>query len=173
MKRLLLPVAAAAMFVGCGKQKPAMDTWTAAGTGNLGVIEQHVAADSDLNARESDGGSTPLIVAALFGQTEAARMLIENGAKLETKNNDGATALHVAAFFCHPETVALLLASGADVNARNIRGETPLDTVSGRWSPALEGVYVTIAGALQIPLDIERIKRVRPWMARLLRDSGG
>ena len=43
---------------------------------------QHVAAGSDLNDKEPTGRNTSLIVAAVFGQTEAARLLIEKGWQL-------------------------------------------------------------------------------------------
>ena len=173
MKKLLLPIIAAGILAGCGRQKPAMDIWTAARTGNIEAIKQHVAAGTDVDAKEPSGGSAPLLVAALYGQTEAARLLIEKGAKLETRNNDGATPLLVAVFFCQPETAKLLLEKGADLHAQNRRGDTPLDTVAGPWSPELEGLYVSIAGILQMKLDLERIKRVRPEMADLLRKHGG
>ena len=173
MKTLLLTIIAAGILTGCGKPKPVMDIWTAAGTGNTEAIKQHVAAGTDLNAKEPSGGSTPLLVAALYGQTEAARLLIEKGAKLEIKNNDGATPLLVAVFFCQPETAKLFLEKGADPHAQNNRGETPLDTVAGRWTPELESLYVSIAGVLQLKLDLEKIKRVRPEMADLLRKHGG
>jgi len=152
---------------------PNVDIWTAAALGNIEAIKQHVSAGTDLNAKEPAGGSSPLIVAAVFSQTEAAKLLIENGANLNARNNDGATALHAAAFVCCTDTVKLLLDKGADVNAKNIRAETPLDTVAGEWSQDLEGVYKWIAEILQLQLDLERIKAARPKIAALLRKSGG
>lgn len=43
----------------------------------------------------------------------------------------------------------------------------------GQWSPGLEGAYVSIAGVFDMKLDLDRIKRVRPEMADLLRKHGG
>ena len=88
---------------------PSVDIWTAAATGNLDAIKQHVSAGTDLNAKEPTNGSTPLIVAAVYGQTEAARLLIEKGARVNARDNKGSTALLTAAFFGHTETVKLLL----------------------------------------------------------------
>jgi len=150
-----------------------VDIRTAAAEGNIEAIQQHVSSGTDLNAKEPTGGSTPLIVAAVFGQTEAARLLIEKGASVNVKNNEGNTSLHVATFFCHPETVKLLLEKSAKVNALNNRGETPLDTVEGNWNQELEGVYRFFAEILQIQLDIERIKATRPVVADILRKHGG
>ena len=173
MKQLLIPVLLAAMLVGCGKPKPAMDIWVAAGSGNLEAIKQNLAAGVLVDAREPAGGSTPLIVAALFGRTEAAALLLQNGAKIYARKNDGATALHVAAFFCQPETAQLLLDKGADMAAKNNSGATPLDLVSGEWTQELQNVYVYIAGYLHMPLDLEAIKRGRPEMAQRLRNASG
>ena len=149
---------------------PSVDIWTAAATGNLDAIKQHVAAGTDLNAKEPSGGSTPLMIAALVGQTEAAKLLIEKGANINARSNDGGTALHAAAFFCRTRTVKLLLSKGADVNVKNVRGETALDTVAGEWSQAVEEVYSYVGGLLQIQLDIERIKAARPNIADILRE---
>jgi len=154
-------------------ERPSIDIWTAAAQGNIEAIKQQLAAGAQLNGKEPAGGSTPLILAALFGQTEAARLLLEKGADLNVKNNDGSTALHTAAFLCHPETVKLLLEKGADVTAKNNDGQTPLDIVAGEWSETLEGIYRTIGGMLQIQLDLGRIKAVRPQVAELLRKHGG
>lgn len=150
-------------------ERPTIDIWTAAAQGNIEAIKQQLAAGAQLNARESAGGSTPLILAALFGQTEAGRLLLEKGADLNVKNNEGLTALHTAAFLCHPETVKLLLEKGADVTAKNNDGQTRLDIVQGEWSETVEGIYRTIGRILQIQLDLERIKAVRPQVAELLR----
>jgi hypothetical protein len=173
MKKFLpFAVLTAVLITGCGKPKPAVDIWTAAGTGNIPALTEHLAARTDLNAREPAGGNTPLMLSAMFGQTEAARLLIGKGAKVDVKNNDGSTALHIAAFFCQLETAGLLLDKGADVNAKNNAGQTPLDTVIGKWTPDLERIYVYIAGSLHTQFDLERIKRDRPAMAELLRKNG-
>ena len=151
---------------------PSVDIWTAAAQGDLEAVKQHISTGTDLNAKEPTGGSTPLILAAIFGQTRTAGFLIEKGALVNVRNNDGATALHTAAFFGHPETVKLLLEKDADVNAKNIRNETPLDTVASQWNQELESVYRYIADLLQIQLDLAEIKAARPKIATLLRKSG-
>ncbi len=150
-----------------------VNIWKAAATGNLEAIKQHLAVGTDLNAKEPSGSGTPLIIAALYGQTEAAKLLIEEGANINARNDVGGTALHNAAFFCHNRIVKLLLSKGADVNAKNNRGETPLYTVAGEWSQELERFYKWIGAILQLQLDLERIKAARPKVAALLRKHGG
>ena len=148
---------------------PAVDIWAAAATGDIAAIRQHIYAGTDLGALDPAGGSTPLNVSALMGQTEAAVLLIGEGADVNARNRDGNTALHTAAFFGHIDTVTLLLEKGADRSARGSDGQTPLDIVSAPWSEELEGLYRYIEGLLQLQLDLEKIKAARLKVAALLR----
>ena len=56
-------------------EKPKVSIQEAAFFGNKDAIKQHVAAKSDLNEKD-DYGSTPLHIAATFGKTDAAILLI-------------------------------------------------------------------------------------------------
>ena len=150
-----------------------VDIFTASAEGNLQAIKHHIAAGTDLDAIEPAGGGTPLIETTVTGQTEAAKLLIENGASLSATNDDGSTALHTAAFFGHPDTVTLLLEYGAEVNAKNAAGGTPLDNVADEWTDELQGVYRMIAGMFQLDLDFDRIQTARPVVADILRKNGG
>lgn len=169
MTRLLLPIIAVSMIVGCGKPEPAIDIWAAAATGDIDAIKQHVDFGTDINAKEPGNGSTPLIVAAFYGYTDAMKVLVANGASLDLQNNQGSTALHTAAFICNPEAVSLLLLRGANTEIKNNFGRTALESVAGEWDAEIESRYVQIAGALNLELDLERIKAVRPQVAALIR----
>ncbi|MBD3268276.1 ankyrin repeat domain-containing protein [bacterium] len=160
-------------LLACSSQAPTVDIWTATAEGNMLELQKHIAAGTDLNQKEPAGGGTPLMAACVFGQTDAARLLIENGAELESKNNEGSTALMTAVFFCHPDTVKLLLENGADVNTTNQNGNTPMDVVATEWTPQLEGIYNFVAGMMKIDVDLERIKRIRSDVAKILKQSGG
>ena len=180
MKLLLIPTLIIAVLMGCGKtdknsstKAPTIDIWAAAASGNIKAIDQHVAVNTNLNAKEPRGGSTPLIVASIFGQTKAAKVLIEKGAIINMQNNDGTTALHAAAFFGWPKTVKLLLDNGANVNATNVKGETSLQIVSGEWNEELEGVYKILGQIFGTPTDLGRIKTNRPKITDILRKHGG
>ncbi len=66
---------------------------------------------------------TPLMMAALRGNLESMRQLLQRGA---TVNRAGWTPLHYAATGPSPQAVGLLLDQGANVDARSPNGSTPL-----------------------------------------------
>ena len=103
----------------------------AARTGDLEAIKQHIADGADINALHFE--MPPLTWAAVMGQTEAAELLLQQGADVNGRNRDGNTALHLAVFLGRAETAELLLKSGADVNARNDDGATPVDVLGVPW----------------------------------------
>ena len=146
------------------------DVWEAVARGDLDTLQRALEAGVDPDVLEPNG-ATPLIVAAMFGQTDLVRFLIEKEATLDVQNNDGATALHVASLFGHPQAVTLLLAGGAVSDLRNNDGLTPLDLVSGPWSDELDGLYEFLGAVFQMDLDIERIREIRPEVNALLRTA--
>ena len=184
MTRISALVLVTALLAGSGlpglqsaASEETVDIWTAAAKGNLETIEQQLAAGNDVNAKAPSIGVTPLMAAAITGQSYAAGLLLAKGAKPDIKGNDGSTALHMAAFFGQIEIVKALVAKGADLNVRNDRSETPLDTVKGEWSDELEGVYKGIGGYLKLDLDLdldlEKINSARPKIAALLAEKDG
>ena len=129
----------------------------AAAAGHIKAVKQHLAAGTDVNAKEVDGetslhyadtkeiavlliaegvdvnvkndaGFTPLHHAAVFGRKEIAELLIAEGADVNAKEDEyGITPLHEAAFVGYKEIAELLIAKGGDVNAKDVDGGTPLD----------------------------------------------
>ncbi len=149
------------------------DIWMAAATGNLAAIKEHLVAGADINAKGPVLGLTPLMAASITGQSDAAELLLQKGAKPDISNKEGSTPLHAAAFLGHLDIVKALLAAGADGNIRNSRSETPLDTVRAAWSEEIEEVYQGVGEALRLDLDFERIRSARPQIAALLAEQGG
>lgn len=150
---------------------PKEDMHTAITNGNLDVIKQHIAAGSNLNEKDPFGGSSPLTSAALFGELEIAKVLIEAGADINFKNNEGSTPLHIAAFFCNTEIVKLLLDNGADKTITNNFGATALASVSTPFSE-VENVYHLMSkqlAPLGLKMDMEHIENTRPQVAELLK----
>ncbi|MBG89679.1 MAG: glucan biosynthesis protein [Verrucomicrobiales bacterium] len=143
------------------------DVWTAARTGNLDAIQTYADEGGDLNAGDSSFGSTPLSIAALYGQKEATEALLEAGAEVNAQNKDGGTALHAAAFLGEAEIVKLLLESGADYKLKNQRGETAVNSLQAPW-----GITQWIAGMLQLKLDKEEVMEGRKQSARILEEYG-
>jgi ankyrin repeat protein len=133
MKSQLIAIVAAVLVVGCGQSQPTeppkakapdISIHEAAGTGNIEVVKQHLAAGTDVNAK--DGGGTPLWYAADHGHKEVAELLIAKGADVNARDDVGRTPLHIAAIYGYKEIAELLIAKGADVNAKIEGGGTPL-----------------------------------------------
>ena len=54
-------------------------------------------------------------------------LLLQRGAKINSRGFEGHTALHEAAFFNRLEMAELLLSNGADPNLKDDAGKTPMD----------------------------------------------
>ena len=149
----------------------APDLHMAALEGDVAAIRQAVADGADVDEAEPGTESTPLITAATFGRTEAARALIEAGADVDKRSADGATALLTAAFLGRTEIVAALLEAGADRELRNNTGSTALDAVTIPFE-SVQGIYdylQTALGPYGLELDYDQIKEARPIIAEMLR----
>jgi len=140
--------------------------------GDLDAVKQHIEAGSNLNEKDA-WGSTPLVIAITFDKTEVAKALIDAGADLNTRNNEGSTPLHIAALFCRPEIVQALLDNGADRYIRNVSGSTAFDIVTAPFEYDKE-IYDKLSAGLKplgLVLDYEKIKKLRPQIAEMLRPS--
>ncbi len=149
---------------------PEMGLHEAVIRGDIKVIQQHIDANSDLNIAEPAGGSSPLISAATFGQTEAATALIKAGADVNFQNKEGSTPLITAAFFCREEIVRALLENGADPKIKNLAGSTALNSVSSEFSE-VKGIYEYFAKTYEpmgMKLDLNEVERMRPVIAAIL-----
>jgi len=135
----------------------------------MAAVKQHIAAGTDLEARDNGSGSTPLVIACVMGRTEAAEALIAAGADLEAKNNEQTTPLYNAAFFCHPETVELLLKHKANVNTTDKNGTPLVDVMAASWE-AVAGIYQFVYSAIGLEFDAEEIKTTRPLLLKMLKE---
>ena len=147
--------------------KDESDIWRAAKAGDLGAIEQHLASGTTVDALHPEHGGTPLIWAAVTGQTEAIELLIGRGADVNALSQDGGTALHASAFLGHDSAVELLLRNGAKVNATNYRGSTPLDVAT-----LDEGTTRYFASLLQLELNEEGLGGRKAAITESLRHHG-
>ena len=142
---------------------PSHNLWKAASAGDLSAIKDALGDSADLNALDSQFGITPLGWAALNGQTEAAKLLIEKGADVNARNRDGATPLHSATFLGRIETVKLLLEKGADTTLRNNDGSTPTDVARLDWQ-----LTQFVVGLLQMEVDEAAVKAGRTEVIKLI-----
>ena len=116
MKHLLLTTIAAVLVVGCGEAKlteAELALIGAAEDGNIELVKQHIAAGTDVNAKEKYTGYTPLHYAAVGGRTEIAELLITAGADVNARDAHDFTPLVFAIHFKHSETADLLRKHGA------------------------------------------------------------
>ncbi len=94
---------------------------------SLDVMELLIEHGADVNARNSEDGSTVLHGAAAGGYLDVAELLLEHGADLHARDFDGETPLHVAALAKDHDMVRYLVERGAALHTPSKRGETPQD----------------------------------------------
>ena len=75
---------------------------------------------------EHEGGHTKLMRAALEGQTETVKTLLESAADVNEKDDEGRTALMFAVTNMHTDSAKALLEHGAEVNVTANDGSTAL-----------------------------------------------
>ena len=111
--KVLISIVIGLLVVGCEPPKPPdISIHIAAGTGNIKDVKQHLAAGTDVNAKD-ENGHTPLFNAAYWGRKEIVELLIANGADVYAKSGgNGTTPLDVAIKLNHTETADLLRKHG-------------------------------------------------------------
>ena len=89
---------------------------------NQEMVVPLLKAGADPKLPYSKNGVTPLQSAA--GSIEIAKLLIDAGADVNSKDTEGNTPLH---WSFSPEAIDFLVSKGADINAKNSAGLTPLE----------------------------------------------
>jgi uncharacterized protein len=127
---------------------PELDAFAAAALGRLDRLRERLMSAPDAVVAFSPDGFTALHLAAFFGRAEAARILLEAGAKVDTytHNSFANQPLHAAAAGRHVEVCRLLLAAGADVDATQHGGFTPLHEAAQHGDDELVELFLS-AGA--------------------------
>jgi ankyrin repeat protein/8-oxo-dGTP pyrophosphatase MutT (NUDIX family) len=113
----------------------ALDVFEAAAVGDVARLAALVAECPDRVSAHTGDGWTPLHLAAHFGETAAAILLLDLGADPRARSTNALdnTALHAGlAGTAGLEIVDRLLAAGADVNAVDGGGFAPLHLAAGR-----------------------------------------
>jgi ankyrin repeat protein len=106
----------------------AMSVFEACAAGEMERVERLIASDpAAVNSFSADGW-TPLHLAAFFGHTRIAELLLTHDADVvaRSRNNNGNTPLHAALAGNHKMVAGLLIGRGGDVNATDAAGWRPL-----------------------------------------------
>ena len=112
--------------------EPELDVFEAAALGRTDRLRALLDADPELANAWAQDGFQPLGLASFFGRVEAARLLVERGADVNSasRNDFKVAPLHSAVAEKDADTryelAALLLEHGADPNARQQDDFTPL-----------------------------------------------
>ena len=111
---------------------PMLDVFEAAAVGRMERLTELLDDDPSLANAWAEDGFQPLGLASFFGHVEAARLLVERGAEVNSasRNDFQVMPLHSAAATgdanVRYELAKLLLEHGADPNARQQDDFTPL-----------------------------------------------
>ncbi|KAF3920306.1 Ankyrin-2 [Arthrobotrys entomopaga] len=98
---------------------------TAAGKGNLEIIEYLLRHGAHIDGEGRDGG-TILQISSRRGDEKIVELLLQWGASVNNRTDKQETALHFAAQNKRPQIVRLLIKHGAEVNRITYYGKTAL-----------------------------------------------
>ena len=169
MKHLLLTTIAALVLVGCGESQqsaPALETkpvepvaeatkpttptkapdisiHKAAEDGNIEAVKQHLAAGTDVNAKDKYGRTT-LHAAAVGGSKEVVELLIAKGADVNAKYEECATSLDWAK---NQETADLLRKHGGKT-WNELKAAEPVAEASKPEPPTVKAPDISIHEAV-------------------------
>lgn len=144
--------------------KPANNLLSAIRKHDTANVEQLIADGADVNQLDPDFKVTMLSWAAMLGDEDSTRVLLEHGANVKAANGDGSTPLHSAVFLGYPAIARQLLDAGADPSARNERGNVPVEAAQADWE-----LTQFLAGLLKIPLrSEEQVRTGREECVKLL-----
>ena len=93
------------------------------------VVARLKERPEDLDVADN-AGNTPLQIAALEGNYDIVKVLLENNCDIHCKNIDSDTPLIDAVENGHVDVIKLLLKAGVDPRQGNAKGEEPLDLLN-------------------------------------------
>ena len=112
--------------------------------------------DENVNENADKYGRTPLHYAINFDNYENVKLLLDNGADVNAKDNEGKTPLYWAVEMGKYEIVKLLLEHGADVDIKDNDGHTPLHFAIDNYKCEIANFlldYVADVNARNTPLQ--------------------
>jgi ankyrin repeat protein len=99
--------------------------------GDRTLFRKMLGSNPKIGNLKGEGGSTPLMYAALYGDADEVRSLLQSGADPNLADTEGATALMWAAHDL--DKAKLLVDHGAQVNAQSSGKRTALLVASGKY----------------------------------------
>jgi ankyrin repeat protein len=118
----------------------------------------------------TETGETPLVLAAAFGKTEAARFLVDHGAAIDAGiNSRVGTPLMAAAREGHLEIVKLVVEHGANVSEGQLFTEPLYLAADGGHRAVVE--YLISKGATSNEMQTAALEGKQPELAKLLSQS--
>ena len=95
--------------------------------GDIKGIKKQISLNKEIINSKDEYGFTALHNVMAEEQIEAIQLIINNGANVNTQNNDGIAPLHLAAYI---ENVDILLENGARINITDNNGNTALHVLA-------------------------------------------
>ena len=146
---------------------PTLAIFAASIMGDTEQLDELLTANRSLVGPLSSDGWTPLHLAAFFGKTDAARLLLNKGAIVNARSTNQMhnMPLHAAAAGRHTEVAKLLIDHGAPVDARQHGGWSPLHAAAQNGDLELAKILVAAGADVnaraennQMPLDLALTK---------------
>jgi ankyrin repeat protein len=109
--------------------------------GNRQEFNRSLAENPKSVDAKGEGGWTPIMYAALYGDSQAVRLLLDQGANANAQNDDGGTALMYA--IDDAEKTRLLLDRGANPNLRSGEGRAALLIAVG-WAGSVSAAKLLL-----------------------------
>jgi ankyrin repeat protein len=159
---------------------PSLAIFAAAIQGDSEQLTELLDSNRSLVGLLSADGWTPLHLAAFFGKTEAARLLLNKGAIVNARSTNPMQnmPLHAAASGRHVEVARLLIEHGAPVNAVQHGGWSPLHAAAQNGDIELAKALIAAGADVslraennQLPLDLA-LTRGQQAMVDYLESNG-
>lgn len=125
------------------------------------TINWLIARGADIQRRHASSGQLPLSCAAALNRYDAAVILLDAGARVESRSESQRTALHFSAYNGHFDMVKFLLSRGAPYDVRDVAGDDPeTDARRGSSSQAIVDLLAAVreAGDWQAYVDAPRLE---------------